>query len=139
MGEPMSKSKIEFRIIKLGREPEMVNMRKTHKAAMALWNTMAYGNKQDDFIVVKYKDSNADINFIVDFIRAGHKPVKQVREVVSVPVPEGERKERPLTNKEVDAMGLTPPFRTDEEAVQVFHEMLRDWSENAPKGDNEDE
>ncbi|MDA8817075.1 hypothetical protein N9N32_00425 [Alphaproteobacteria bacterium] len=135
----MSKPKIEFRIIKLGRTPEMVNMRKTHKAAMALWNTMAYENKQDDYIVVKYKDGNADINFIVDFVRAGHKPVKQVREVISTPVPEGERKERPLTNKEVDAMGLTPPFRTDEEAVKVFYKMLETWSTNVPTGEDEDE
>ena len=123
----MSKPKIEFRVIKLGRTPELVQMRKTHKAAMALWNTIAYENKQDDYIIVKYKDGNADINFIVDFVRAGHKPVKEIKQAVS-PTVEVERTERPLTNKEVDAMGLTPPFKTDQEAMEVFLTMLDNWS-----------
>ena len=135
----MSKPKIEFRIIKLGRTPEMIEMRKTHKAAMSLWNSIAFDDKQEDYIVVKYKDGNADINFIVDFIRAGHKPVKETVQKIVNESNLGERKERPLTNKEVDAMGLTAPFKSDEEAMEVFVEMLSSWNSSLPEGDYEDE
>ena len=108
-------SKIEYKVVQLPSN-KIIGVRKTRPSIMRMWNLTALSNPRGDYVVIKVTDDVVDLNSLASFLR--NPPQAK---------PEEPRAPRPASNKEVDDMGLTPPFKSDKEAYDAFHDMLNRW------------